>query len=176
MEDIIKIPEGIEAELNDEILKVKGPLGEVEKRFYHPKISLKKNENTLVIKTKNDKKKLLATVGTWKAHMNNMFKGVTNGFEYKMEISHVHFPMTVNIDDKKIIIKNFLGQKQLREAKILDGVDVKINGNEITIKGIDKEKVGQTAGNIEQATKLYKRRDRRIFSDGIYITSKGEKE
>ena len=176
MEITIKIPEGIEAELNDEVLKVKGPLGEVEKRFYRPKISLKKDGNGLVIKTNKDTKKLLATLGTWRAHINNMFYGVTKGFEYKMEISHVHFPMTVSIDGNKILIKNFLGQKETREAKILDGVEIKINGNELTIKGIDKEKVGQTAGNIEQATKLFKRRDRRVFSDGIYITSKGEKQ
>ncbi|MCD6478211.1 MAG: 50S ribosomal protein L6 [Candidatus Aenigmarchaeota archaeon] len=172
----IEIPNGIEVEVNDEILKVKGKLGEVERKFYHPKLTIEKVDNKIVMNTKSDKKKVLAVVGTWMAHIKNMFKGVEEGFEYKMKVSHVHFPMSLSVENNNLIIKNFLGQKEPRRAKILDGVDIKINGDEITLKGIDREKVGQTAGNIEQATRLLKRRDRRIFSDGIYIVSKGEKE
>ena len=109
------------------------------------------------------------------AHIKNMFEGVKNGFEYRMKISHVHFPMNVSIDGNRLVIKNFLGQKEDRYAKILEGVEVKVEGDEVVIMGIDKEKVGQTMGNIEKATKLHTRRDRRIFSDGIFLISRGEK-
>ena len=171
----IEIPEGVEVELNGHELKVKGEKGEVTKKFYYPKLELKKEGNKLVIEKKDEKRKTLAIVGTWLAHIKNMFEGVKNGFEYKMKISHVHFPMNVSVDGNRLVIKNFLGQKEDRYAKILEGVEVKVEGDEVVIMGIDKEKVGQTMGNIEKATKLHTRRDRRIFSDGIFLISRGEK-
>lgn len=172
----IEIPEGIEVELQDEVLKVRGEKGEVSKRFYYPKLRLKKVDNKLVIEAKDNKRKTLAIVGTWRAHIRNMFKGVTKGFEYRMKICHVHFPMNVSVEGDKVVIKNFLGQKDDRYAKILEGVEVKVEGDEIIIRGIDKEKVGQTMGNIENATRLITRRDRRIFSDGIFLISRGEED
>ncbi|HDD71653.1 MAG TPA: 50S ribosomal protein L6 [Candidatus Aenigmarchaeota archaeon] len=172
----IEIPEGIEVELQDEVLKVRGEKGEVSKRFYYPKLRLKKVDNKLVIEAKDNKRKTLAIVGTWRAHIRNMFKGVTKGFEYRMKICHVHFPMNVSVEGDKVVIKNFLGQKDDRYAKILEGVEVKVEGDEIIIRGIDKEKVGQTMGNIENATRLITRRDRRVFSDGIFLISRGEED
>ncbi len=172
----IEIPEGIEVELQDEVLKVRGEKGEVSKRFYYPKLRLKKIDNKLVIEAKDNKRKTLAIVGTWRAHIRNMFKGVTKGFEYRMKICHVHFPMNVSVEGDKVVIKNFLGQKDDRYAKILEGVEVKVEGDEIIIRGVDKEKVGQTMGNIENATRLITRRDRRIFSDGIFLISRGEED
>jgi len=174
MEKNIEIPEGIEIEIKENEMKVRGEKGEVTKRFYHPKLEIKRDGKKIIIETKDEKKETLATVGSWVAHIKNMLKGVKEGYEYKMKISHVHFPMNVSVEGKKIIIKNFLGQKKDRYANIIEDVEVKIEGDEIVIKGVDKEKVGQTAANIEKATKLTKRRDRRIFSDGIFITSKGD--
>lgn len=174
MEMKIEIPKNIEIEVNDELVTVKGEKGSVKKKFYHPKISLRKSEDKIIIVSKKDTKKVLATMGTWKSHLENLFKGVTEGFKYTMKISYVHFPMTVGVEGNKLVIKNFLGQKSPRYAKILEGVDVKINGNEVILTGVDREKVGQTAGNIENATRLLKKRDRRKFSDGIFIVSKGE--
>lgn len=172
----VEIPDGIEAEVVENDLKVKGEKGEVIKRFYHPKLMLKKSDKKIVIETKEEKRKTLSIVGTWTAHIKNMFRGVTEGFEYRMKISHVHFPMNVSVDGDKIVIKNFLGQKENRYAKILEGVETKIEGDEVILKGIDKEKIGQTMGNIENATKLHTKRDRRVFSDGIFMISKGDND
>ncbi len=168
----IKIPDGIEVSLKENDLSVKGGKGEIKKKFYHPKLVIKSGEK-ITLETKDDKVKTLAVLGTWKAHIKNIFRGVEEGYEYRMKISHVHFPMNVSVDGDKVVIKNFLGQKEDRYAKILEGVEVKINGDEITLKGADKEKIGQTAANIEKSTRLKTRRDRRVFSDGIFITSKG---
>lgn len=172
MKKEIEIPEGIDIDITENDLKAKGGKGEVIKRFYHPKLGIKKTDKKIIIETKDEKKKNLAIIGTWTAHIKNMFKGVKEGYEYRMKISHVHFPMNVSVDGDKLVIKNFLGQKQDRYAKIIEGVKVKIEGNNVIIKGVDKEKVGQTAGNIEKSTGLSTRRDRRVFSDGIFITSK----
>jgi large subunit ribosomal protein L6 len=56
-------------------------------------------------------------------------------------------------------------------AKILDGVTVNLGNDEVVLTGIDKEKVGNTAANIEHATRIRKR-DPRVFQDGIYITER----
>ncbi len=109
---------------------------------------------------------------TIKAHINNMITGVTKGFTYKMKIVYAHFPMTVKVQGDKVIIENFLGERHPRKAKILGDTKVQVKGDEVHITGIDKEDVGQTMANIEQATKI-KRRDPRVFQDGIYLISKG---
>jgi large subunit ribosomal protein L6 len=101
-----------------------------------------------------------------------MIKGVTEGFEYKMKTVFSHFPIKTSVEENKFIIQNFLGERAARTAKILEGVTVEAKGEDITVQGIDKEKVGQTVANIERATEV-KYRDIRVFQDGIYRTSKG---
>ncbi|MGB9830609.1 MAG: 50S ribosomal protein L6, partial [Fervidicoccus fontis] len=72
-----------------------------------------------------------------------------------------------------ILVKNFLGEKSPRKARIMPGVKVKIEKEDVIVEGLDIEAVGQTAANLEQATKV-KEYDRRVFMDGIYIYEKGE--
>jgi len=88
-----------------------------------------------------------------------------------------HFPISVKVDNKegKVIISNFLGEKAPRVARILEGVNVSVKGNDVIVEGIDIEKVGQTAANIESACKV-QGLDRRVFLDGIYIYEKGVAE
>ena len=83
-----------------------------------------------------------------------------------------HFPIKTTVEGDEFIIHNFLGERSPRRAKILEGVNVDIKGENITVTGIDKEKVGQTVANIERATAV-KNRDIRVFQDGVYRTSKG---
>ena len=79
--------------------------------------------------------------------------------------------MNVTVDSSNVMIKNFLGEKVPRKARILDGVKVQVQGDIILVNGLDKEKVGQTAATIEQTTRITNK-DRRIFQDGCYIISK----
>ena len=73
--------------------------------------------------------------------------------------------------DDELIINNFLGERKPRSARILPGAKVEIGKDEVSITGIDKEQVGQTMANIEQATKV-RGFDIRIFQDGIYLVEK----
>ncbi len=100
-----------------------------------------------------------------------MFSGLQEEFVYKLEAANVHFPMTLKVDSGFLIITNFLGEKFPRKAKILHSVDVEVKGNLITISSHDKESAGQTAANIERATKV-RDRDRRVFQDGCYIVER----
>ena len=139
-----------------------------EKKLSYP---VKIEDKKIIIRCEKPSKKAKKLINTTAAHIRNMISGLQKKYVYKMQIASVHFPITVNVSGKEFIIKNFLGETKDRKAKILEGVDVKVEGDMIKIESIDKEKAGQTAANIETCTKI-KARDRRIFQDGIYITEK----
>jgi large subunit ribosomal protein L6 len=71
------------------------------------------------------------------------------------------------------LIENFTGERNPRKAKVVGNVQVKIQSEDIFIQGMDVEEVSQTAANIEQATKV-KRKDPRIFLDGLYVYERSE--
>ena len=167
----LEIPEGVEVIIKNNEVSVKGPNGEDSRVFTYPNISINKNDDVVILETAFPKKKDKAMIGTTKAHINNMIKGVTDGFEYHMKIVFAHFPMTVKVNGDKVVIDNFLGEKHPRNAKIVGSAKVAVKGDEVTITGINKEHVGQTMANLEQATKI-KGRDPRVVQDGIYLTSK----
>ena len=171
----INLPEGVTATFENNILTIKGEKGENSKVFSHPKINIKLNGNIIEINSKNVRRKDKAIIGTFVAHINNMTKGVTQGFEYQMKTVFSHFPIKTIVEGNKFIIQNFLGERSPRSAKIINGVKVDIKGEDISVTGIDKEKVGQTVANIERATKV-KKRDIRVFQDGVYRISKGGRQ
>jgi large subunit ribosomal protein L6 len=102
-----------------------------------------------------------------------MIEGVTRKFRYEMKIVYAHFPISVEYDPAKkiLLIKNFLGERSARKAEIPSGVDVQIKGDNVILESVDKEKVGQAAARIQKATKI-KKKDPRVFSDGIYVYRK----
>ncbi|MGF3584808.1 MAG: 50S ribosomal protein L6 [Thermoplasmatota archaeon] len=172
IKDKITIPDQLHFTLENNVLTIKGEKGQLSRDFTHPQIEIKVNSRDIEIKSKSTRRKEKALVGTVVAHIRNMIKGVTEGFEYKMKTVFFHFPIKTSVDGNDFVIQNFLGERSARRAKILDGVDVEIKGEDIIVRGIDKEKVGQTVANIERAT-LVKNRDIRVFQDGIYKVIKG---
>jgi large subunit ribosomal protein L6 len=170
----ITIPDGVEVTLINDKLTVKGEKGTLERIFSHPDIKIINKGKTIEIICKKPRKKQKALVGTYQAHINNMIKGSTREFEYKMKTVFSHFPIKISVEGQKFVIQNFLGERAARKAIILDGVKVDINGEDVSVKGIDIEKVGQTVANIERST-LVRNRDIRVFQDGVYRTAKGDK-
>ena len=80
--------------------------------------------------------------------------------------------MTLAVKGNQFVVNNYFGERVPRHANILSGVEVKVqNKTEVLVTGIDKEAVGQTAANIERSTTV-KKRDRRVFQDGIYLIDK----
>jgi len=171
LKQVIEVPEGIQVEINKFLVKITGPQGTLERNFVHPILKIKKTEEGLVIETKNATKKEKRMMNTFSAHLRNMVKGVNELFEYNLKVCSGHFPMTVNLEGDTLIVKNFLGEKVPRKAKVWPNVKVDLKGNEITVSSIDLEAAGQTAANMESSTRITNR-DRRVFQDGIYITKK----
>lgn len=167
----IEIPEGVEVKVADSTVTVKGPKGQLSRRLWYPGIEISKAESNLVVNSKINRKRQRAMVGTLAAHISNMIAGVTNGFEYKMKVVYSHFPIQLKASPSELVISNFLGERRPRSASILSGTKVDLGKDELTVLGIDKEKVGQTMANIEQATRV-KGFDVRVFQDGIYLVEK----
>jgi large subunit ribosomal protein L6 len=168
----IGIPKGAEVSIENKTIHVKSEKGSLSKTLSHPRIDLKLKDNIVEIACANlPNRKEKALIGTFKAHIKNMIKGVTEGFEYKMKTVYSHFPIKTSVEGNEFVIQNFLGERSSRKAKILEGVNVEVKGDDVTVSGVDKEKVGQTAANIERAARV-KKRDVRVFQDGVYVVSK----
>lgn len=174
-QETINIAEGCQVAIDNKMVSVKGTKGTVRKKIFNPEISLKVNDEGILIGTKNYSKKTKKIINAYKAHINNLFKGVTEGHSYKLKICSGHFPMSVAVKNDLFEIKNFIGEKVPRQIKITEGTNVKVDGGDIIVESEDKEKAGQMAASIEQMT----RRpgfDKRIFQDGIYLVEKDGKE
>ncbi len=171
----VEIPSGADVTISSMTIKVKGPKGELTKSFDDPRLNkaiiLEKADGSVIVKTDSDKRKIKAMTGTISKHIKNMAYGATIGYRYTLKILYTHFPINVTSKDNEVHIRNFLGEKGARIAKVSGNVQVKIDKEEITLTGINIEDVGQTAANIEQACRI-SGRDRRIFQDGIYITGR----
>lgn len=170
----IEIPSNVEVDIEDNIVRIKGEGGELKRKFSLDNIKIDKKDNKILLSSKFSRREEKELLGTIKGHIQNMIKGVTKGIIYKMRIVYLHFPMTVKVQGNKINIDNFLGEKYQRTAEILPGVTVEIKGQDLTLKGINKEMVSQTAANIERVTRIMDR-DPRVFQDGIYIVEKDGK-
>lgn len=158
----LEFPQEVEVKAEGSTITLKGSKGET-KRTFGSKVELVLDGKKLKISTKE--KRMLNTV---KGHVQNMTKGVMKGFTKKMKMVYAHFPMTLEVKGKEILIKNFLGERSPRKVKIRGEAKITTKGQEITITGVSKEDVGQTAANLRTATKIG-RRDCRIFQDGIYV-------
>ena len=167
----IEIPPGVNARLEGSVLTVSGPKGTLVRDMRFPQIDVRIADGEVIVSTASDKRRFLAMSGTLEAHVKGMFRGVVEGYEYRMKVVYSHFPIQLKLQGNRLEISNFLGEKQPRTAKIIEGVTVKIGNDEVTLTGIDKEKVGNTAANIEHATRITKR-DPRVFQDGVYITER----
>lgn len=157
--------------VEDQLVTVKGPKGELVKDFSHADVNITKTRNTITISVDYPRSRQLALVQTILSHIENMMLGVVHGVTYKMKVVYAHFPPTVKVQGDKLVVENFYGEKAFRKAKILPGVTVTVRGDEVVLEGIDIELVGQTAANIQHSTKL-RRKDPRKFHDGIYVYEK----
>jgi large subunit ribosomal protein L6 len=167
----VGIPEGVDCKYEDGTFECKKAEVTQLREISIPRTDIKIDKEKIKFECKKANKKDIAIIRTNVAHVNNLLKGLEETFVYKMEICNVHFPMTAKVEGNKIVVNNFLGEKISRQAKILDGVNVEIKGKDVTVSGNNIEKTGQTAANIEKATRVPKK-DRRIFQDGIFITEK----
>jgi large subunit ribosomal protein L6 len=169
----VQVPDDVEVSLEGKRFTVKGPKGTLVRDFSFAPISMELNGRTICIRAEWPRKKEASLVGTLRSHVQNMITGVRKGFTYKVKIVFSHFPISVKLKGKTVLIENFTGERSPRKAKIIGDVQVKVQSEDVFVQGIDLEAVSQTAANIEQATRV-KRKDPRIFLDGLYVYERSE--
>lgn len=169
----IQVPDGVTVSVNGKSVNVKGPLGSLNEDLSHLPVQLTQNGQEIRVSVTWPRKREIGMLGTAAAHIRNMIKGVTKGYRYNLRTVYAHFPVTVKVDEnaRALRIENFTGEKTPRSAPILDGVKVAVKGDDITVEGINLATVSQTAANIQNATKI-KKKDLRVFLDGIYVDTK----
>ena len=169
------IPDGITVTYAHGKLTVAAGKASSEKVLKSPLVTMEVKDGNIILQSKRYTKREKCMLNTYIAHINNMMKGVKEKYVYKMKICSGHFPMNVSVSGKDFIVKNFIGEKTPRVLKMQDGVDVKVEGDVVTVESHDKEIGGQTAGDIEQLTRRTSF-DRRIYQEGIYIFEKPGKK
>jgi large subunit ribosomal protein L6 len=141
----VEIKEGVKVELNGEIVKVTGPKGFLEFGF-SPEMEVKISEKEVCVIKKGISKNAGALWGTTARIIENMIKGVTEGYQKQLELNGVGYRMA--IQGKKLNMA--LGFSHPVVVDVPEGIEVKIESNIMTVSGIDKQKVGQMAATIKK--------------------------
>ena len=169
----IQVPDGVTVSLEERKVTVKGAKGTLQRDFSHIPVSINADGNVVRVWAEWPRKKEAALVGTIHSHIQNLITGVQKGFTYKIKIVFSHFPISVKVQNKMVLIENFTGERRARKAKIVGDTKVKVETEDIVVQGLNLEDVSHTAANIEQATKV-RRKDPRVFLDGLYVFERNE--
>jgi len=173
----LALPEGISMSIEGNgVISIKGPHGTCIKDFSNIRVKIGQsgegNDRKITIESFTDRRDDVSIVNTARRLIMNMFKGVTSGWTYKLKVAYSHFPITISVKGDKVLIENFYGERVPRIASITSpNVKVSASGDDVVVEGPCLESVSQTAGNIEQATRV-RRKDVRVFLDGVYIYEK----
>ncbi|MCF8721726.1 50S ribosomal protein L6 [Nitrospina gracilis] len=143
----IELPSGVECTIQGSHVKVKGPKGELV-RDLHPEMLIEKEESQVVVKRPSDNRTHRALHGLTRALLNNMVVGVSQGYEKQLNIVGVGYK--VELRGKALVLN--LGYSHPIEYPSPEGIEFEVDSkaNTIKVKGIDKEKVGQTSAEIRK--------------------------
>jgi len=140
----IAVPAGVTVDIaeNNQVT-VKGPKGTLE-RVLPAEMDIKLEGNEVIVTRPNDLKKMKSLHGLTRTLINNMVIGVTEGYSKVLEVNGVGYRAAKQ--GKKLVLN--LGYSHPVEMEDPEGLESKVDGNTITVTGIDKEKVGQYAAEI----------------------------
>ena len=171
LQDQITIPEGVKVTKTKHMLSFVGPLGKTFKSFRSIPVDIEIVENKVTLKAQGERKRDYAILHTARSIIRNICEGLVEGYTIKMKVVFAHFPITVKVEGKKILIENFQGERAPRETKIVGNTKVVPKGEDVILTGEVWTDITQTAANIELKTKV-KNKDHRVFLDGIYVFEK----
>lgn len=145
----INIPDGVEVKQDQDKIIVKGPKGELSQDL-HRSVVIDQKDNQLTVTVKNpEEKKQKSLWGLFRQLISNMVDGVTEGFSKQLEINGVGYKAVVSGQ----ILNLNLGYSHPIDYKIPAGIDITVDKNIITVSGISKQLVGQTAAEIRALRK-----------------------
>ncbi len=168
----IVIPSGVEVKVDGNVVKVKGPKGQLEQEIPEEIRVVQEEENVVKIERPNDDKYFKSLHGLVRTLVANMVEGVTNGFSKTLEIHGVGYRAAKQ--GNKLVLN--VGYSQPVEFEPLAGVEIETPApNKIVVRGIDKQKVGQMAAMIRAVRKPEPYKGKGIRYENEYIRRKAGK-
>ncbi|OKL46034.1 50S ribosomal protein L6 [Boudabousia marimammalium] len=145
----VSIPAGVEIKLDDSVITVKGPKGELKHTIPTP-IEVKVEDGTVLVSRPNDERTARSLHGLTRTLINNMVVGVTEGFQKKLEIVGTGYRVIA----KGKNLEFALGFSHPVVVEAPEGIEFTVEGpTKLTVSGIDKQKVGEVAANIRKIRK-----------------------
>jgi large subunit ribosomal protein L6 len=142
----VQLPKGVEATLQNGLIKVKGPKGALEWQC-HPQVEAKQEDGQLLFSPKNGDARAIALTGTTRALVANMVHGVTTGFERKLELQGVGY----RAQAQGTTLNLTLGFSHPVAFQVPDGITVETpSQTEVVVRGVDKQRVGEVAAKIRR--------------------------
>jgi len=139
----ISIPADVNVTVEGDLVSVKGPRGEM-KRLVHPKISVKREGDSLLVAAMDESREARSLHGLFGALLSNMVTGVTKGFQRGLEIVGVGY--RAEMKGRTAVFS--LGHSHPIQFDLPEGIDATIEKSKIVLSGIDKELLGVTAAKI----------------------------
>jgi large subunit ribosomal protein L6 len=139
----ILIPKDVKIKLEGDILKVKGPKGELSRKI-HPKVQVNIDGDTVIVSVADETRESASLHGLFRILIDNMVTGVTKGFERILEIVGVGY--RAELKGRTAIFN--LGYSHPIDFELPDGIDAKIEKTKIILEGIDNDLLGKTAAKI----------------------------
>ena len=160
----IQIPDSVEVKIDNKLISVKGPKGELQREI-RPEIEVILENKEILVKPCKETKQTKAFWGLTRALISNMIIGVEQGYEKKLQMEGIGYK--ANLEEEGLILQ--VGFSHPVKIEKVEGIKFSVEKNIITISGIDKEKVGQAAAKIRRVRppEPYKGRGIRYLGEQI---------
>jgi large subunit ribosomal protein L6 len=164
----ISLPDGVEITIEPELVRVKGPKGELQERVNRD-IDVKQENGEVLVTRPSDRGDHRALHGLTRSLIANMVEGVTNGFEKRLEIQGVGY--RAQLQGTKLVLA--LGYSHPVEMEAPEGVDFEVpQPTRIVVRGISKQVVGEVAANIRKQRPPEPYKGKGIRYEGEYVARK----
>ncbi|MBD0282988.1 MAG: 50S ribosomal protein L6 [Thermoleophilaceae bacterium] len=164
----ISLPDGVEVSIEPELVRVKGPKGELQERVSRA-IDVREEDGQVVVTRPSDRGEHRALHGLTRSLIANMVEGVTNGFEKRLEIQGVGY--RAQLQGRKLVLS--LGYSHPVEMEAPDGVDFEVPApTRVVVRGISKQAVGEVAAGVRKQRPPEPYKGKGVRYEGEYVARK----
>jgi large subunit ribosomal protein L6 len=164
----IPVPSGVDVTIEPELVRVKGPKGELQQRISRD-MKVEQENGTVLVTRPTDRGEHRALHGLTRSLIFNMVHGVTEGYEKRLQIQGVGYRAALRGRDIELAV----GYSHSVEIKAPDGIDFEVpQPTQIVVRGIDKQAVGEIAARIRKVRKPEPYKGKGIRYEGEYVARK----
>ncbi len=164
----IAVPSGVDVAIEQELVRVRGPKGELHERV-HQAMEVKQEGEEILVSRPTDRGEHRALHGLTRSLIANMVEGVTGGFEKRLEIQGVGY--RAQLQGNKLVLA--LGYSHPVEIQAPDGIEFEVPlPTRVVVRGISKQLVGEVAANIRKQRKPEPYKGKGIRYEGEHVARK----